>query len=109
MLLFLCALAVEDDLQKVVDELGAVVDVRGLGLFLGLRMSTLQKIRQDERSLEKQKVKILQYWLMRKGLIQEKEREVPGWGHLADAVARENRGLSMRIRDKYCPESVARK
>ena len=108
-LLFLCILADEDDLQIVLDELDAIVDVRGLGLYLGLRMSTLQKIREDERTLEKEKVKIIQYWLRRKDIIRDKEREMPTWSHLADAVARENRVLSMRIRDKHCSGSVGQK
>ena len=105
-MLFLCVLADEDDLQRVLAELDCVVDVRGLGLFLGLRMSSLEKIRADEHSLEKQKVKVLHHWLTRKDIIRNKQEEVPKWSQLADAVARENRALSQRIRDKYCQGKV---
>ena len=102
-------LADEDDLETVVTELDSIVDVRGVGLRLGLRMSALQKIREDERTLEKEKMKILQHWLMRKDMIRGKEEVVPSWSRLADAVEKENRALSIQIRKKYSPESVARK
>ena len=101
-MLSLCVLVDEDDLQRIVGELGRVVDVCGLGLCLGLRLSALEKIKVDEHSLEKQKIKMLHHWLTRKDIIRDKQGEVPRWSELADAVAKENHVLGQQIRDKYC-------
>ena len=92
----------EDELKEVVTELEDIRDVEGLGLNLGLRMSALESIMTDYHSLEKQKTKVIYYWLKRKDVVRQKQNEFPTWKALADAVANLDPSSSERIRDKYC-------
>ena len=50
-----CIATGKDDLQKILDELNGIVQVMSLGLSLGLRMSSIEKIKNDYRYLDEQK------------------------------------------------------
>ena len=91
----------KDDLEAIVTELDDIIDVERLGLHLGIRMSTLERIQADYSSLERQKTEVICHWLKRRDIIQQKQDERPTVGELADVVARLNPSLSRRIRHKY--------
>ena len=92
----------EDDLKEIVTELEDINDVEGLGLNLGLRMSTLERIMTDYRLLERQKTKVVYHWLKRRGIVRQKQNELPTWAALAESVASLDHALSKRIRDQHC-------
>ena len=91
----------EDDLDPVVSELHDVTDVMELGLALGIRKSSLDRIIQENTKLGKQKIEVIHYWLTRRDIVRQKQGECPGWNGLADAVARVNPILSVRIQHKH--------
>ena len=93
----------EDDLEDVITELNDITDFEGLGLALGIRMSALEKIALDYPcKVDKQKTKVIYYWLTRKDIVRQRQRESPTWDGLADAVARLNPSLSESIRRQHC-------
>ena len=92
----------EDDLETVVNELNDIADVEGLGLALGIRMSALEKIALDNTKLDKQKTKVIYYWLTRKDIVRKRQGEYPTWDGIAKAVAKLNPLLSERIRHHHC-------
>ena len=89
-------------MDTIVTELKGITDVLELGLALGIRKSALDQIMQDNTKLEKQKIQVIHYWLTRKEIIRQKQRECPRWDGLADAVARVNPLLSNTIRHQHC-------
>ena len=92
----------EDDLETLTMELSAINDIEHLGLALGIRMSALDKIRLDYSQVEKQKTRVIYYWLTRRDIVRQRQNEHPNRDGLADAVARINPGISDRIRQQYC-------
>ena len=92
----------EDDLDTVVSELHDITDILKLGLALGIRKSALDKIMQDNANLDDRKIEVIHYWLTRRDIVRKKQGECPGWNGLADAVARVNPALSLRIKDQHC-------
>ena len=92
----------EDDLDTVVSELHDVTDVMELGLALGIRKSSLDRIIQENTKLGKQKIEVIHYWLTRRDIVRKKQGECPGWIGLADAVAKVNPKLSLKIKDQHC-------
>ena len=91
----------EDDLNTIVSELHDVTDILKLGLDLGIRKSALDKIIRDNANLEDRKIEVIHYWLTRRDIVRQKQGERPGWKGLADAVARVNPALSLRIKDQH--------
>ena len=89
-------------METVITELNDVTDIESLGLALGIRMSALEKIALNYSKPDKQKTKVIYYWLTRKDIVRQKEREFPTWDGIADAVARLNPSLSERIRCQHC-------
>ena len=59
----------EDDLEDVITELNDITDFESLGLALGIRMSALKKIALDYSKVDKQKTKVIYYWLTRKYIV----------------------------------------
>ena len=92
----------EHDLQLVLEEVHQITSIEKLGLNLGLHISAIDILRDQYRSPEEQKTRILLYWLQRKDIVPHKQSSIPTWGVLADAVARESIVLSCEIRAKYC-------
>ena len=92
----------EDDLQRIVTELNDIFDVQTLGLGLGIRMSSLEKIKTDNPQVEQQKTQVIYYWLKRRNIIREKQGERPTWTGLAYAVARLDPTLSEKIQHQHC-------
>lgn len=92
----------EDDLGTVVTKLNQITDIEGLGLALGIRMSTLEKIILDYPLQEKQKTKVIYYWLTRRDIIRQRQNEVATWDGLADAVDKLNPKLRDTIRHQHC-------
>ena len=92
----------EDDLETVVTELNDITDVEGLGLALGIRMSALKKIVLDYSKLDKQKTEVIYYWLTRKDIVRQRQRECPTWDGIVDAVVKLNPSLSERIHHHHC-------
>ena len=92
----------EDDLETVVTELHDITDIEALGLALGIRMSALEKIAVDYPKLDKQKTKVIYYWLTRKDIVRQRQGESPIWEGIAHAVASLNPLLSERIRCLHC-------
>ena len=88
-------------MDTFVTELQDISDVLQLGLALGIRKSALDKIKQDNTMLEKQKIEVIHYWLTRRDIVRKKQEECPGWSGLADAVARVNPSLSDNIRRRH--------
>ena len=88
-------------MEAIVTELDGITDVVRLGLYLGVRMSALEKIEASYPSLERQKTEVIYHWLKRSNVIQQKQDECPTVGELTDAVARLNPSSSRRIRHKY--------
>ena len=99
---FVFILVDEDDLETVNTELSDVTDVEELGLALGIRMSALEKIVLDYPRVDKQKRKVIYYWLTRKEIGRQRRGESPTWNVIVSAVAKFNPALSERIRRKYC-------
>ena len=92
----------EDDLQKIVTELSDIA----LALNLGIRMSAWLKIEAEHpQQVEKQKMRVLYYWLKRMEIIESKMSEDPTWARLAEAVAKIDPKI---IRCKYCQNSPNR-
>ena len=87
----------EDDLDTIVTELQDVTDVLELGLALGLRKSSLDRIMQENTKLQKQMIEVVHYWLTRKDIVRQRQGECPGWSGLADAVYKVNPALSHKI------------
>ena len=92
----------EDDLDTIVSELHDVTDILKLGLALGIRKSTLDKIVRNYTSLEDRKIEVIHYWLTRRDIVRPRQGECPDWNGLAVAVARVNPALSLRIRHQHC-------
>ena len=65
-------------------------------------MSALERIMTDYQLLEKQKTKVIYHWLKRRGVVRQKQNELPTWAGLAESVASLDPVLSKRIHDKYC-------
>ena len=95
----------EYDLRLVFEEVQQVTNIERLGLNLGLCMSAIDQIQDQYKSPEKQKMRIMWYWLLRKDITPDVKSCLPTWGVLADAVAKENFALSCEIRAKYCDPS----
>ena len=89
-------------MENIITELSDISDVETLGLKLGIRMSALEKIMFEYPQLERQKTKVIYYWLKRKDIIREKQNEHPTWDRLVRAVARLDPLLSDRIRHHHC-------
>ena len=88
-------------MEIIVTELDDIADVERLGLNLGIRMSALERIIIDYPQLERQKTKVIFYWLKRREIIPRRQNEHPTWDRLADAVARLDPTLSQRIRHRH--------
>ena len=88
-------------MEAVATKLHDISDVESLGIALGIRMSALEKIASDYSTVEKQKTKVIYYWLTRKDIVRERQGESPNWNGIANAVARLNPSLSKRIRDRH--------
>ena len=92
----------EDDLDMIVTELKDITEVLELGLALGIRKSSLDKIMQDNAKLEKQKIEVIHYWLTRRDIVRKKQGECPEWSGLANAVDRVNSSMGDKIRQQHC-------
>ena len=92
----------EHDLDTIVGVLDDIAAVERLGLNLGIRLSALDKIKINYPLLEDQKTRVVHYWLKRKDIVQKRQKELPTWGGLANAVDSLDPSLSERIRDQYC-------
>ena len=90
----------EDDLEKIRVEVKSIVDNQGLGLALGIRMSAIQTIMQNDNRLNQRRM-ILFHWLTRKDIILDKQGQVPTWSLLAEAVEEESPVIAEAIRSKY--------
>ena len=92
----------EDDLPKVIQAIQPVNHVGDLGLGLGVRWSTIERIRKENPSVKDQKIQVIYHWLTRTDIVRDKRDELPTWGQLAEAVEGENTALSESIQHKYC-------
>ena len=54
-----------------------ITDVENLGLNLGIRMSALKRITISYPLMEKQKKKVIYYWLQRRDIVRHKQNEHP--------------------------------
>ena len=88
-------------MEAIVTELDDITDVVRLGLYLGVRMSALEKIETEYPSLKLQKKEIIYRWLKREDIIQQKQAERPTWDKLTDAVAKLDLSSSKKIRHKH--------
>ena len=89
-------------MQEILTEFSDICDVETLGLDLGIRMSSLEKIMTEHPQLERQKTRVIYHWLKRRDIVQEKQDKHPTWTELADAVTKLDPTLSERIRRHYC-------
>ena len=92
----------EDDLDTVIAAVYGIADAECLGLNLGIRLSALDKIKVDYPQLEKQKTRVIHYWLQRRDIVRKRQNERSTWDALANAVANLDPSLSERIRHQYC-------
>ena len=98
-----CCISIdEDDLHKVLNELIEISQVTSLGLSLGLRMSSIEGIKNDCQSSDEQKTIVVYRWLKRQDIVRDYQSCPPTWNQLALAVAKENPTVSRRIQEKYC-------
>ena len=88
-------------MQAIATELKDITDVEALGLELGIRMSALERIMIDYPLLERQKKKVIFYWLKRRDIVRHKQNEHPTWNGLANAVAAFDPFLSKKIHHKH--------
>ena len=89
-------------MDTIVTELKDISDILELGLALGIRKPALDEITQGNTKLVKQKIEVIHYWLTRREIVRQKQRECPAWSRLADAVHRLNPSLSEKIRHQHC-------
>ena len=88
-------------MQTILDEVESITDMEGLGLALGIYMTSVQKIMESSSQLH-QKREIIWYWLTRKDIIPSKCGQVPNWSLLVEAVNKENPIIAQTIHSKYC-------
>ena len=82
--------------------LNDITNVESLGLNLGICMSASERITINYPLMERQKTKVIYYWLQRRDIVRHKQNEHPTLGALADAMRTLNPSLSDRIRLEHC-------
>ena len=92
----------EDDLPEVIEAIQPVNRVGDLGMGLGVRWSTIERIRKENPSVKDQKIQVIYQWLTRTDIVRGKQDDLPTWRLLAKAVKSENTALSESIQQKYC-------
>ena len=89
-------------MAKIILSIRPITRVQSLGLKLGLLMSVIDKIQEENETLEDQKIQVICYWIKRVGIVRQKKAWQPTWSQLAEAVAIENLDLAQQIRETYC-------
>ena len=92
----------EDDLDIVVAAIHDIDDHECLGENLGIRLSALDKIKEEYSKLQGRKKRVIHCWLTRNNIVRRRKNECPTWDALADALASLNPATSERIYDQYC-------
>ena len=86
------------DLDDVLESVDEVVDWMKLGLKLGVKYSTLEKIEDEQRGCDRSKRKMMAAWL--RG---DSDKQQQTWSTLMDALKRMDRlDLAENIQQKYC-------
>ena len=93
-------------MRRIISELNDISNIEPLALNLGIRMSAWLKIEaKHPQQVEKQKTRVLYYWLSRMEIIEDKQSEDLTWAKLAEAIAEIDPRLSKGIQCKYCQNS----